>query len=259
MMHPPPNKALGQHYLHHPHYQQKITQACLTGLDPLPPVLEIGPGPGALTQNLLAAGCHVTAIEKDERFLEPLQALSANYDNRLHVVHGDALALDITDLVPAGAVLAGNLPYNVGTEIVVRAVRYQRRHFRRMVFMLQKEVVQRICAQPNTTDWGRLAVWCHLYMQRYALFDVPAGAFQPPPKVTSAVVELTARPEPLVDINPARLEMCLNLLFTQRRKMLRRILKNRIDDTAFNTLNFPSTARPGELTTEQICALAECM
>ncbi len=255
----PPNKALGQHYLHHPHYQQKITQACLAGAIEPPVVLEIGPGPGALTKNLLAAGCHVIAIEKDDRFIAPLQLLSKAFDNRLEVHHADALAVSLSEVAPRGAVLAGNLPYNVGTEIAINAVKNTRQHFSHMVFMLQKEVVARICSQPNTPDWGRLGVWCDLYMQCHALFDVPAGAFHPPPRVTSAVVHLTKRPQPLADIPPRQLEKCLNILFTQRRKMLRSLLKGQINLQVLDELGLDPTARPGELSTQQICALAARM
>lgn len=255
---PAPNKLLGQHYLHDPNLKARIAAA--TGAKAGHTVLEIGPGPGALTEELLKLGATVVAIEKDARFLEPLAALSAQYENRLTVHHADALHVKCATLVPKGSVLAGNLPYNVGTQIVFNAITQERYYFEKMVFLLQKEVVQRMCGSPkHASEWGRLGVWCDLYMHRKRLFDVPPGAFNPPPKVMSSVVELIARDAPLTPVEPKNLAKLLELTFGQRRKMLRKTLKNLITEEQFAAVHIPPTARPETLTTQQLCTLANLL
>jgi 16S rRNA (adenine1518-N6/adenine1519-N6)-dimethyltransferase len=245
------NKALGQHFLHDQQTLAKIVAACgtLQGQN----VLEIGPGPGALTRALLAAGAHVTALEKDPRFLEGL----AQLPGPLTPHQADALEVDLTSFTPAGGLVVGNLPYNVGTEILFRLVRTGRHHFTHMVFLLQKEVVQRVCARPGSKDWGRLGVWCDLLCKRESLFDVPPGAFTPPPKVTSRVVRLTPLPAPRYAVQEEKLSRLLAQAFTQRRKMLRRSLKGLLTEADIIACGVTPTQRPEELTTEQLCQLAE--
>jgi 16S rRNA (adenine1518-N6/adenine1519-N6)-dimethyltransferase len=244
------NKALGQHFLHNQQVLARIAAAC----GPLQnkPVLEIGPGPGALTRHLLTAGAHVTALEKDPRFLDGLSQLPGT----LTLYQADALDVNLSSFTPPGSLVVGNLPYNVGTEIVFRLIQHHRHHFSHMLFLLQKEVVQRICARPGTKDWGRLGVWCDLLCERQALFDVAPGAFTPPPKVTSSLVRLTPLPAPRYQVREEKLAHLLNLVFTQRRKMLRRSLKGHLPESDIEDCGIAPTQRPEELTTEQLCHLA---
>ena len=254
---PRPDKSLGQHFLHDKAILERIAGA--TGAQAGDIVLEIGPGPGALTQALLATGAHVHALEKDDRFPPYLEEIGAQYDNRLTITLADALKADYAALAPQGSILAGNLPYNVGTEIVVRGLKEYRLHFTRMVYLLQKEVVLRICAKPGTSDWGRLGVWCDLYADCHRLFDVGAGAFNPPPKVTSSVVGITPLKEPRYPVDEKKLERLLHTTFTNRRKMLRKSLKGLITEETMQELGIDPTARPETLTTKQLCDLANSL
>jgi len=251
-----PDKNLGQHFLH----ERGIIERIVSAIAPqqAEPIIEIGPGTGVLTKALLQAGASVTAIEIDDRCWPVLEDLSAQHNNRLTVVKGDALQALGHSVPVAGLKVVGNLPYNVGTEIVARLVTMSPPPAE-MTFMLQKEVVQRICAVPDTSDWGRLGVLCDLYANRQDLFDVAPGAFTPPPKVMSSVVRLTPLPSLRVAVNPAQLDKLLRLVFTQRRKMLRGILKGHITEETMLALGITPTHRAEVLTTAQLCALANAL
>lgn len=260
-------KRLGQHFLRDP----RVVQRTVAAMDAKPGerVVEIGPGTGVLTKALLDAGLHVYAIELDERCWPVLDGIAAEYSKRdggqLTVLRGDALQMDWDGLLCGGKVpVAGNLPYNVGTEIVVRLITLPKPP-QSMVFMLQKEVVRRICARPDVegdrADWGRLGVLCDLLCLREDLFDVAPGAFNPPPKVMSSVVRLTPRmadgaPAPLVDVDMAKLDRVLRLMFGQRRKMLRSVLKGVVSEAQLTELGIDPTWRAEVLDTRQICAVA---
>jgi len=211
-----------------------------------------------LTKGLLEAGAEVTCIEIDERCWEGLEAMSAAYDGRLTVVRGDALEMLGGKVPVAGVKVVGNLPYNVGTEIVVRLVTMKEPPAE-MVFMLQKEVIERICAVPDTRDWGRLGVLCDLLCEREDLFDVAPGAFTPPPKVMSSVVRLTPLPEPRYQVDMKQLDRVLRAIFGQRRKMLRGVLKGMVSEDALMGLGIEPTLRGEVLDTGQICSIANVM
>lgn len=247
-----PDKRLGQHFLHERGVVERIVAAI--GVVKGEPIIEIGPGTGVLTKALLEAGAEVTAIEIDERCWDGLEAMSRAFDGRLTVVRGDALQVLGREVPVAGIKVAGNLPYNVGTEIVVRLV--EMASPLEMVFMLQKEVIERICAVPDTSDWGRLGVLCDLLSQREDLFDVGPGAFTPPPKVMSSVCRLTPLPTPRYDVDMAKLDRVLRLIFGQRRKMLRGVLKGVVSEDALRELGINPTWRGEVLDTAQICAIA---
>lgn len=247
-----PDKRLGQHFLHERGVVEKIVAAI--GVSQGEVIVEIGPGTGVLTKALLEAGANVTAIEIDERCWDGLEAMSRAYDNRLTVVRGDALQVIGREVEVAGRKVVGNLPYNVGTEIVVRLVEMQSPL--EMVFMLQKEVIERICAVPDTSDWGRLGVLCDLLCQREDLFDVAPGAFTPPPKVMSSVARLTPLPAPRYEVDMAKLDRVLRLIFGQRRKMLRGVLKGVVSEESLSSLGIDPTWRGEVLDTQQICAIA---
>ncbi|HEX5006798.1 MAG TPA: 16S rRNA (adenine(1518)-N(6)/adenine(1519)-N(6))-dimethyltransferase RsmA [Hyphomonadaceae bacterium] len=226
-------KALGQHFLFDAGLLKRIALA--GGQVEGKTVIEIGPGPGGLTRALLDAGVKkLIAVELDDRFAEGLFGWPEASNGRLHVVRGDAREIDEARLVKeAGgdlpAMLVANLPYNVGTPLVVKWLKAganQAEQWRGpMVLMFQKEVAQRICAAPDDDHYGRLAVLAHAGMKPRMAMVIPPGAFRPPPKVDSAVVVLTPLPatEAFADLDA--LESITSAAFGQRRKMLRSALK----------------------------------
>ena len=247
----PAKKSLGQNFLVDQNIIHKIIQAIQ--IEPGETVVEIGPGQGALTKHLLAAGAHVIAIEKDQRMEEPLGALSEEFDGNLTIHFGDALETNFSSLTDASVKIVGNLPYNVGTPIVMGLLE---KTDKPMTFMLQKEVVGRICAAPCTSAWGRLGAFCQLKASCQHLFDVPPGAFIPKPKVTSAIVQLTPRKETLYPVVEKNLSHLLHLAFTKRRKMLRSSLKGILTEEQMTSAQVQPTQRPEELSLKQLCDLA---
>jgi len=223
-------KSLGQNFLYDLNLTSRIARAAgpLEGVT----VIEIGPGPGGLTRALLASGAkQVIAVERDERCLPALAQIADHYPGRLHVLHGDALATDLGALVAqhggGPARICANLPYNIGTALLVRWLEADPwpPWFDRLTLMFQREVAERIVATPEQrVDFGRLAVLTGWRSRARILFDVPPSAFTPPPKVTSSVVELIPRAQPLPC--DGRILSALTLAaFGQRRKMLRQALK----------------------------------
>ena len=249
---PQAKKALGQNFLTDKHYLARIVAAIAP--QPGQHILEIGPGAGALTTELLAAGAHVTVVEKDTRCLPILEALGAQHAGRLTIHAGDVLKLNLADLVPAGSQLVGNLPYNIGTEIVIRALDADA--FSRMVFLLQKEVVARICGIPSSPDWGRLGVYCQWLADCRPLLDVPPGAFTPAPKVTSSLVELLPLAQPRYVAHPKKLQRLTQQAFGQRRKMLRASLKGMLNAAQIEAAGIDPTSRPEDLSLEALCRLS---
>jgi len=246
-------KSFGQNFL----VDQNIIRNIINAINPQEGelIVEVGPGQGALTEVFLQRGAKVIALEMDPRMLEPLTKISEQYDNRLEVKLCDALEVDLTALCDQPYKLVGNLPYNVGTQIVFNALELQGT-FKQLTFMLQKEVVQRITANTNDNHWGRLAVWCDLTSKRFKLFDVPPTAFIPRPKVTSAIVQLTPLESPRFDVDRKSLAHILHSTFSKRRKMLRASLKNIISIEEIESLGINPSDRPENLTTEQFCQLA---
>lgn len=247
-------KSLGQNFLTDTFWRGRIAEA----INPQQgeKLVEIGPGTGLLTEELLKRGALVTAVEKDSRCIEHLATLQAKYPGQLTLVEDDALRCNLLELVPQGSQLVGNLPYNVGTQIVINGL-YQRPHWRRMVFLLQKEVVERICAEPDTNDWGRLGIFSQLLANCHNLFEVPPGAFSPPPKVTSAVVELLPLDTPRYDVPLKKLEQLTQQAFSQRRKMLRASLKGLLTEEQINAADIDPQRRPETLSLAEICKLTQ--
>lgn len=222
-------------------------------------VLEIGPGPGGLTRAILASGAkHLYAIEKDTRCLAPLADISNAFDNRLTVIEGDALAINEQDILPGKAHIIANLPYNVATPLLIKWLK-SRKQFKSMTLMFQKEVGDRITAEPGSKAYGRLSIisqWlCHVSKQ----FDISPKAFTPPPKVVSTVVKLVPRDEPAFPADQAILEKVVATAFGQRRKMLRASLKSLGSSAEDNLLaaGIKPTQRAEELSVEEFCKLAE--
>ena len=215
--------SLGQHFLLDGNLTDRIAREAgdLTGRH----VIEVGPGPGGLTRSLLASGAEtITAIELDRRAIGAVTELAETAGGRLRVIHGDALSVDLATLVPAPRPVIANLPYNVASPLLVRWLR-QAAAFERLTLMFQQEVAERICAEADTSAYGRLSVLTQWTCETRIVLRLPPGAFTPPPKVWSAVVSLTPRP---VQPDPAvfrRMEALTAAAFGQRRKMLRGSLR----------------------------------
>ncbi|MCJ1901343.1 MULTISPECIES: 16S rRNA (adenine(1518)-N(6)/adenine(1519)-N(6))-dimethyltransferase RsmA [Paracoccus] len=255
-------KQLGQNFLLDLNLTAKIARAAgdLTGCD----VIEVGPGPGGLTRGLLAEGArHVLAIEKDARALPALAEIAAAYPGRLEVIHGDALEVDpLAHLSPPIRIVA-NLPYNVGTELLIRWLTPAAwpPFWQSLTLMFQKEVAERIVAQPGGKAYGRLAVLAQWRSEARVVMTLPPEAFVPAPKVHSAVVHLTALPEPRYPADPAVLNRVVAAGFNQRRKMLRASLKGLHPEIESLLLQagIAPTARAEEIGLEQFCALARSL
>ncbi len=215
------DKRFGQHFLLDLNLTARIARAA--GDLGHGTTIEVGPGPGGLTRALLAQGARVVAIEKDPRCLAALGDLAAASGDRLTLVQGDALALDPVALAPPPRRIVANLPYNVGTALVVGWLQ-RMPDFESLTLMFQKEVGDRLAARPGTDAYGRLSVLAQTVAEVAPLFDIGARAFTPPPKVVSTVVRLTPRPHP-ASADLSRLAAVTAAAFGQRRKMLRSSLK----------------------------------
>ena len=255
-------KQLGQNFLLDLNLTAKIARQAgdLSGTD----VLEIGPGPGGLTRGLLAEGArHVLAIEKDERALPALAEIAEAYPGRLTVIHGDALQVDPRAHLTPPIRIVANLPYNVGTELLVRWLTPPRwpPFWQSLTLMFQKEVAERIVAKPGSKAYGRLALLAQWRTDARVVMHLPPEAFVPPPKIHSAVVHLTALPEPRYPADPAVLSRVTAAAFNQRRKMLRSSLKGLHPqiETLLEQVGIPPTARAEEIGLEQFCALARAL
>jgi 16S rRNA (adenine1518-N6/adenine1519-N6)-dimethyltransferase len=249
-------KSLGQNFLLDLNLTARIARAA----GPLEhtTVIEIGPGPGALTRSLLAAGARrIVVIEHDDRCLAALAEIAEACRGRLDLVAGDALALDPAELTDPPRKIIANLPYNIATALLLgwldRIGEYES-----LTLMFQREVAERLTATPRSKSYGRLSVLVQWLTEPQILFDIPARAFVPPPKVTSSVVGLIPRATPLAPAAKPALERVTAAAFGQRRKMLR---------TSLKTLGIPvellldrvavaPTARAEELTVTEFCALA---
>ncbi|HJP20658.1 MAG: 16S rRNA (adenine(1518)-N(6)/adenine(1519)-N(6))-dimethyltransferase RsmA [Alphaproteobacteria bacterium] len=248
-------KSLGQCFLLDLNLTDRISRAAapLEGRT----VLEVGPGPGGLTRSLLAQGAQVVAIEKDKRCLAALAELAEHYPGRLDVIESDALKVETADLVPPGTTIVANLPYNIATPLLFKWFD-ELELFTTITVTLQKEVADRLAAQPGTKPYGRLAVMTQWRCEVKRLFDIEPQAFTPPPKVTSTVVQLTPRTSPLAPAPADALERVVKAAFGQRRKMLRSSLKTVSDDPLgmLAAAGVDPTARAEELDVETLCALA---
>ena len=217
-------KALGQHFLLDSALCARI--AALSGDLAGQHVIEVGPGPGGLTRALLASpAAGVVAIELDRRVVPVLEELQAAFPGRLSIVEGDALKVDVAALVPAPRRIVANLPYNVASPLLVRWLR-EAASLDGMTLMFQQEVAERITAAPDTEAYGRLGVLAQWRCRCDLLLRLPPGAFSPPPKVWSAVVGFTPRPEDPGPALFAAMERLTAAAFGQRRKMLRGSLKS---------------------------------
>ena len=255
-----PKKSLGQNFLFDLNLTAKIARAA--GAEDGGTFYEVGPGPGGLTRSLLGEGADkVIAVERDVRCLPALEEIAAAYPGKLEVISADALALDEAGILPRGVRIAANLPYNVGTAILIKWLTVQQWPpvWASLTLMFQKEVAQRITARPGSEHFGRLSVLAQWRATAKILFDVHRGAFVPPPSVTSSIVRLEPRDAPLAPCNLADLEKITAASFGQRRKMLRQSLKALGGEALAEKAGIDPTARPEDLTIEQFAALARAL
>lgn len=251
------NKGLGQHFLLDLNVTRKIAR--LSGVGPEDHVLEVGPGPGGLTQALLETGARVTAIERDRRFQPLLHPLSEAFPGRLDIVLEDALRVDEMELAESeGAHLVSNLPYNVGTPLLIKWLTGRFRPLS-MTLMFQREVADRIVADPGDEAYGRLSVLVAAVTDARRVLDVPARAFTPPPRVDSAVVRLTPRPTVISPSRLTALQKVTSAAFGQRRKMLRAGLRALGGETLCRMAGVDPSARPETLDLDAFLRLADAL
>lgn len=217
-------KALGQNFLLDANLLDRIARVPGDLTDA--PVYEVGPGPGGLTRALLRAGAFVTAVERDRRAIPALEELATVAEGRLRIIEGDAMAIDEAALFDRPAHVVANLPYNIGTPLLIRWLggRTWPSWWRSLTVMLQKEVAERVVARPGGEAYGRLAVAAQWRARPQLAFTVARSAFVPPPKVTSAIVHIVPAEMPQ-GVEPEILERLTAAAFGQRRKMLRQSLK----------------------------------
>lgn len=254
-------KSLGQNFLLDLNLTGKIARSA--GDLSRTTVIEVGPGPGGLTRALLAHNAkRVVAIERDERCLNALAEVSAHYPGRLEVISGDAMKTDFAALA-AGAEdvkIVANLPYNIGTELLLRwlTVTDWPPFYSSMTLMFQKEVAQRIVATRDDDAYGRLGVLAGWRTKSHIIFELPPQAFTPPPKVTSAVVHIVPRANPL-EADGTTLARVTEAAFGQRRKMLRQSLKGIGGERLLAATGIDGTRRAETLSVEEFIALANAL
>ena len=253
------SKALGQNFILDRQLLAKIAAipGPLTGQS----VYEVGPGPGGLTHALLDAGAQVTAVERDRRCIPALAELQVAFGDRLRVIEGDAMKLDERTEVGEGAHVVANLPYNVGTALLLRWLNADSwpPWWRSLTLMFQKEVAERIVAKPGDDAYGRLSVAAQWRATPRIAMIVNRSAFVPPPKVTSAVVHIVPAEAP-EGVNPRVMERLTEAAFGQRRKMLRSSLKQLPGALeALATLGIDSQRRAETLSVDDFVGLAKVL
>jgi 16S rRNA (adenine1518-N6/adenine1519-N6)-dimethyltransferase len=257
-------KSLGQNFLLDLNLTRRIARAAgpLEGTT----IYEVGPGPGGLTRALLMEGAaRVIAVERDTRCIAALEDIAKAYPDRLEIVEDDALDIDEVELLRARNVsgplrIASNLPYNIGSALLVKWLTQKNwpPFWESLTLMFQREVAQRLVAQPGNKDYGRLSILTQWRAKPRILFDVSPQAFTPPPKVTSAIVRIEPLPQPIADARLEDLEAVTKAAFGHRRKMLRQSLKSLLPDAAalIARAELNPEERAERLTIAQFAALA---
>ena len=252
-------KSLGQNFLLDLNLTSKIARLAgdLEGYD----ILEVGPGPGGLTRGLLASGARrVVALEKDPRCIPALNEIAEVYPGQLDIFNTDALDFDICSQLTVPIRIVANLPYNVGTELLIRWLTPKDwpPFWNTLTLMFQKEVAERIIATPGSKSYGRLAILAQWKSNPKIMMELPPEAFTPPPKVHSAVVHFDALPEPRFPAPAGLLTSTVAMAFNQRRKMLRSSLKSASPniENVLREAGLEPTARAEEISLEGFCALA---
>jgi 16S rRNA (adenine1518-N6/adenine1519-N6)-dimethyltransferase len=253
-------KSLGQNFLFDLNLTRKIARAA--GAADGGVFYEVGPGPGGLTRALLSEGADkVIAVERDQRCLPALADIAAAYPGKLEIINADALKLDERTILPPGARIASNLPYNVGTGLLIKWLTGESwpPFWSSLTLMFQREVAERIVAKPGSEHYGRLSVLAAWRTKAKILFDVNRNAFVPPPSVTSSIVRLEPMPEPVAPADLKKLEAVTATAFGQRRKMLRQSLKPLGGEMLLERAGIDPTTRPEQLTITQFAALANAL
>ena len=255
-------KSLGQNFLLDLNLTSKIARYA-GNLDQFD-ILEIGPGPGGLTRSLLHEGARkVVAIEKDNRCIEALEEIQATFPGRLKLLQGDALSTNASEHLADPVRIIANLPYNIGTELLVRWLTSKTwpSFWQSMTLMFQKEVANRIVASPGSKAYGRLSVMSQWRCDTKIAFNVPATAFTPPPKVESALVHFEALKEPKFPAEVEVLEFVVSKAFNQRRKMLRGALKGYFQNVEEGLLKIGvlPTKRAEDITVQEYCAMSQIL
>lgn len=257
-------KSLGQNFLTDLNLTCKIARSAGDLKQSI--IYEVGPGPGALTRGLLMCGAsRVVAVEMDPRCVQALKDVGLAYEGKLSIHAGDALNVDENKLIGdeqgKDIHIVANLPYNVGTALLVKWMTLDKwtPWFKSLTLMFQKEVGMRIIAKPRTKAYGRLSVLCQYRADVNLLFDIPARAFSPPPKVTSSIVQIIPRAEDAGVPSQKTLEKVVSAAFNQRRKMLRVSLKAMGVDplSKLEAAGIKETARAEELSVDDFCRLAK--
>jgi len=246
-------KSLGQNFLFDLNLTRKIARSAgpLTGT-----TIEIGPGPGGLTRALLLEhAAHVIAIEKDRRASAVLSSLSVAAGDRLTLIEADALTSPIWELGTAPRRIIANLPYNIATTLLIQWLAHAS-CFDSMTLMFQREVAERITARPGEAAYGRLSVLTRWLADAEILFDVPASAFVPPPKIISSIVQIVPLAQPRYPCSQHALEFITRTAFGQRRKMLRSSLKKINGDQLLAEAGIAPESRPQDIDIEEFCKLA---
>ena len=260
-------KSLGQNFILDKNFTDKIAKSAgdLSDFE----VLEIGPGPGGLTRSILDAGVKkLFVIEKDQRCILALKELQEFYGSRLEIIEGDALEIDETKIFNDNSQfkIIANLPYNIGTVLIFKWLKILPK-IASMNLMLQKEVVQRICAKIDDKNYGRLAIMLNLLCDTKMLFEVNKMVFSPPPKITSAIVQIIPNAEKIEKYfeknNLKKFEKIVQQAFNQRRKMLKSSLKGAFvnQDLAeiFERCNIEGTKRAEELSIEEFWKISQIL
>lgn len=256
-----PRRAFGQNFVADPNTVRRIAR--LANVGPNDHVVEIGAGLGSLTLALAETGARVTAIEVDHGIAPVLRDVLQDRvadPKRVTVIESDARDVDWNELEPRqdDLVIVANLPYNVATPLVADLLDTVPR-VRRFVVMVQKEVAQRLAAEPGSSDYGAISVKVAYWATARILGDVPPTVFVPRPKVTSAIIEITRRDTPAVSCDRDRLFSLVRTAFGQRRKMLRRSLHGVVTDEQFSAAGIESTRRPEELSVHDWGRLTDVM
>lgn len=255
-------KSLGQNFLLDLNLTSKIAR--YAGNLKQSDVLEVGPGPGGLTRSLLNEGARqVVSIEKDNRCIAALEEIQSLFPGRLRLLQGDALSMNVAQYLTDPIKIIANLPYNIGTELLVRWLNSKNwpSFWQSMTLMFQKEVANRIVARPGSKAYGRLSVMSQWRCNTKIAFNIPATAFTPPPKVESAVVHFEALNEPKFPAEVDKLEFVVSKAFNQRRKMLRGALKGHfinVEEGLFSIGVLP-TKRAENITVQEYCAMSQIL
>ena len=255
-------KSLGQNFLLDLNLTSKIAR--YAGNLEQSDVLEIGPGPGGLTRSLLNEGARkVVAIEKDKRCIAALEEVQTQFTGKLKIVQGDALSTEVRQYLTHPVQIIANLPYNIGTELLVRWLNSATwpSFWQSMTLMFQKEVANRIVASPGSKAYGRLSVMAQWRCNTKIAFNIPATAFTPPPKVESSIVHFEALKEPRFPAEVNKLEFVVSKAFNQRRKMLRGALKGHFKNVEEGLLaiGVVPTKRAENVTIQEFCLMSQIL